>query len=245
MGTPLPFERVRPAPMKLPDVRILFEYGYLRQIGTPMLLCAVVLFVSAMAMLGDNVSQVRTGYASVQRSNAALLDIAEINTQVMGIDMTVRGYALTGNPVFLHYEADNRELLRRAMDDLASLIAGEAGHSVSMATLRQLVARHEAVFAKLSDLGPGHGADVAAAITDPAKREARYAVQRALTALHADELKLLDARRNAAERQASRTFEIAFGIVFLAFVASALGFALVLHKRSDKFGRIFHAERRD
>ena len=202
-----------------------------------MLLGAVVLLVSAMAMLSENVSQVRESYAWVQRSNAALLDLAEINTQVMGIDMTVRGYALTGNPAFLKYEADNRELLRRAIDDLASLTSHEPGHSVSIATLRVLVARHEAVFSRLSALGPGHLKDVAAAITDPAKREARYAVQRALTVLHADEVSLLTARRSAAERQASRTFEIAFGIVFLAFVASALGFALVLHGRIDTFGR--------
>ena len=232
---------MQPISKTFSNIRDVFEYGYLRQIGTPMLLGAVVLLVSAMSMLGDNVSQVRTGYASVQRSNAALLDLAEINTQVMGIDMTVRGYALTGNPVFLRYEADNRKLLGSAIDDLGSLIADEPGHSVSMTTLRTLVARHEAVFSQLSDLGPGHANDVAAAITDPAKREARYAVQRALTALHTDELKLLDARRNATERQASRTFEIAFGIVFFAFVTSALGAALVLHKRTDKAGRTLGA----
>jgi len=233
-----------PASKSLPNIKDVFEGGYLRQIGTPLLFGAVVLLVSAMAMLGDNVSQMRRGYAWVQRSNAALLDIAEINTQVMGIDMTVRGYALTGDPVFLRYEADNRKLLGNAIDDFASLMEGEPGHSVSIAALRALVARHETVFSRLSELGPGHAADVAATITDPAKREARYAVQRALTALHADELKLLAARRTAAERQASRTFYIAFGIVFFAFVASALGFALVLHGRYGGRSRAVDAARR-
>jgi CHASE3 domain sensor protein len=203
----------------------------LRELGLPMLITAVVLFVAAMAMLGANVSAVRESYSRVQRSNSVLLELAAINTLVMGIDMTVRGYALTDNPDFLVYEADNRRRLGYAIDNLASFASADPGQSARIARLRPLVAQHEALFAQLSSLGPGHAKEVATAIADPAKRKMRYAVQNALTAIHNDEVKLLATRQQTAERQVSYTFDLAVGIIAFAFMAGTVGFALTLHSR--------------
>ena len=203
----------------------------LRELGLPMLITAVVLFVAAMAMLGANVSAVRESYSRVQRSNSVLLELAAINTLVMGIDMTVRGYALTDNPDFLVYEADNRRRLGYAIDNLASFASADPGQSARIARLRPLVAQHEALFAQLSSLGPGHAKEVATAIADPAKRKMRYAVQNALTAIHNDEVKLLATRQQTAERQVSYTFDLAVGIIAFAFMAGTVGFALPLHSR--------------
>jgi CHASE3 domain sensor protein len=203
----------------------------LRELGLPMLITAVVLFVAAMAMLGANVSAVRESYSRVQRSNSVLLELAAINTLVMGIDMTVRGYALTDNPDFLVYEADNRRRLGYAIDNLASFASADPGQSARIARLRPLIAQHEALFAQLSSLGPGHAKEVATAIADPAKRKMRYAVQNALTAIHNDEVKLLATRQQTAERQVSYTFDLAVGIIAFAFMAGTVGFALTLHSR--------------
>jgi CHASE3 domain sensor protein len=203
----------------------------LRELGLPMLITAVVLFVAAMAMLGANVSAVRESYSRVQRSNSVLLELAAINTLVMGIDITVRGYALTDNPDFLVYEADNRRRLGYAIDNLASFASADPGQSARIARLRPLVAQHEALFAQLSSLGPGHAKEVATAIADPAKRKMRYAVQNALTAIHNDEVKLLATRQQTAERQVSYTFDLAVGIIAFAFMAGTVGFALTLHSR--------------
>jgi CHASE3 domain sensor protein len=203
----------------------------LRELGLPMLITAVVLFAAAMAMLGANVSAVRESYSRVQRSNSVLLELAAINTLVMGIDMTVRGYALTDNPDFLVYEADNRRRLGYAIDNLASFASADPGQSARIARLRPLIAQHEALFAQLSSLGPGHAKEVATAIADPAKRKMRYAVQNALTAIHNDEVKLLATRQQTAERQVSYTFDLAVGIIAFAFMAGTVGFALTLHSR--------------
>jgi CHASE3 domain sensor protein len=211
--------------------RDFLDRASLREVGVPTLLAAVVLFVAAMSMLGNNVSALRESYGWVQRSNNVLLDIAEINTLVMGVDMTVRGYALTDKPDFLLYEADNRHRLGIAIDNLASLASDDPGQSVSIVKLRALVARQEEVFVQLSSLGPGHAKDVAAAIIDPATREKRYAVQRALTALHDDEIKRLAARQREADRQVSHAFNLALGIVVFASIAGALGIALMLYGR--------------
>ena len=206
-------------------------HARLREVGLPMLIAAVVLFAAALAMLGANVSAVRASYRSVQRSNSILLELAEINTLVMGVDMTVRGYALTDNPKFLDYHADNRRRLGYAIENLASFVAVEPEQSVRMAELRALVAKHEAVFSQLSSLGPGHAKDVAAAISDPEKRKVRYAVQDLLKTIHNDEVKLLATRQQVAERQVSYTFNLAVGIIAFAFLAGMAGFALTLHNR--------------
>jgi CHASE3 domain sensor protein len=207
------------------------ERAGLRELGLPMLIAAVVLFVAAMAMLGANVSALRESYSRVQRSNSVLLELAEINTLVMGIDMSVRGYALTDNPDFLVYEADNRRRLGYAIDNLASFASADPEQSARIARLRTLVAQHEAVFAQLSSLGPGHAKEVATAIADPAKRKIRYAVQNALTDIHNDEVKLLATRQQMVERQVSHTFNLAVGIIAFAFMAGTVGFALTLHGR--------------
>ena len=211
--------------------RDFLERASLRDVGVPTLFAAFVLFGTAMAMLGANVSAVRESYGWVQRSNSALLDIAEINSLVMGIDMTVRGYARTDNSDFLVYEADNRKRLGMRIDHLAFLTTDDPGQSASLAKLRALVAKHEALFSQLSNLGPGHAKDVAAVIVDPEKRKIRYAVQDTLTVMHDGEMKRLAARQRTAERQVSRAFNLALGIVLFAFVAGGIGFALTLFGR--------------
>lgn len=47
------------------NVRILFERGHLRQAGTPTLFAAVVLLLSAMALLGVNITELRRSYAVI------------------------------------------------------------------------------------------------------------------------------------------------------------------------------------
>ncbi|MDE2183077.1 MAG: CHASE3 domain-containing protein [Alphaproteobacteria bacterium] len=203
----------------------------LRELGLSLLFAAVVLFVAAMAMLGRNVAAMQESYASVQRSNTALLKIEEINTQVMGIDMTIRGYALTDDPVFLMYFSDSRRRLHRALDVLDSLIRSEPEGPADMADLRRRSALQEQVFAVLARLGPGHAREIAAAITDPVQRRKRYEVQRKLTALHDKEEALLVERQAAALHQASRTYALVASIGGLAFVVGAIGFALTLMGR--------------
>ena len=203
--------------------------GLLREVGLPMLLAAAVLLFSAMVLFGDNISELRRTNTGVQRTNAALLDLAEINTLAMGIDMTVRGYALTDDPVFLVYETDNRTRLHIAVDHFASLVRDEPGWPSRIAALRKLIAKQEAVFLTLSALGPGHVREVGAAITDPVKRQARYDVQNTLTRMRMDEMTLLSSLQEKAEGQMRRTNYIAFGIVILAFSAGVLGFMLTFY----------------
>lgn len=218
-------------PPKQRKFRDFLEHAGVHDIGVPMLLAAVVLLAAAMAMLGANVSAVRDNYRWVQRSNNALVAIAEINTLVIGVDMCARGYALTDDPKFLDYEDKNRHDLDREINFFAAITSGDPGQSANISKLRALVAKQEALFSQLASLGPGHAKDVATVIVDPVKRKIRYAAQDLMTAMHAAEVELLSTRQKAAESQVSYTFYLALGIVALAFAAGALGLALTLFGR--------------
>ncbi len=215
-------------PRTSPKFRIFLERAHLREVGVPTLLTSVVLVVAAMTMLGNNVSSLRGSYGWVQRSNNVLLDISEINTLVMGVDMTVRGYALTDSPDFLVYEADNVNRLNESIDALDRLALDDPGLKANVVKLRGLVAKQDELFSGLSSLGPGHAKEVGAAIADPAKRETRYAVQRLLTAIHDREIKRLAARQQAADHDVTHAFNLALGLVAFAFVAGAVGFAMTI-----------------
>lgn len=208
-----------------------FARARLRRLGLPLVLAAVGLLVAAMAMLGANVSALRASYSRVQQSNSVLLELAEINTLVMGIDMTVRGYALTDNPDFLTYQADNRRRLDYAIENLAALTSGDRAQAARVSSLRPLIAEHEELFLQLSSHGPGHAKEVAAAISDPAKRKIRYAVQNTLTVIHNEEVELLSASQKMAEQQVARTIYLALGIIVFAFLAGIVGVALTLNQR--------------
>ena len=77
---------------KVEGIRILFQRGHMRQTGTSCLFGAVVLLLSGMMLLGANVSKLRDSYTRIQRSNAVLLQLDEVDAKLVGVEMTVRGY---------------------------------------------------------------------------------------------------------------------------------------------------------
>jgi CHASE3 domain sensor protein len=212
-------------------IKVLFRRGHLRQTGTSCLFCAVVLLLSGMMLLGANVSKLRDSYAWVQRSDTVLLQLAEVESRLVGVEMTVRGYALTDDPAFLGYQKPERERLLIAMDKLAALLGGDASRAALFMQLQDKTEKRLVLYAYLSALGPGHAQDVAAAIRDPAKRNDMNMAHDLIRLLRVKELKLLAARQDATAQQAAHSYNLAFGIVVLAFALSALGFALMLYGR--------------
>lgn len=202
-------------------------------LGLPLLLAAIVLFLAAMLMMARNVALLGKSYADVERSNEALLAIAEINTQVVGIDLSVRGYALTGKSVFAGYFSNRVERMNAALDTLDTAFTGEPKAIADVAELRKRVTAQEQLFSRLLQLGPGHAAEVADTISDPAKREKRYAVERQLMLLQSKQAGLLAQRRAAVVHQASRTYLIGTILGGFALIVGSFGFALaILHRRA-------------
>ncbi len=212
-------------PISSHGLHILVRRGHLRQMGMQMLAVAVVLLLSAVLLLGVNVSALHKSFAWVQRTNDMLVQIAEVETRLVGNELTVRGYALTDDPVFLTYQKSEQIQMTTAMRKLAALVAEEETQAGRFAKLRDLVSQRVAHFAHLTSLGPGHAQDVRAAIVDPGRRTVMRASRALLADMRAEELKLLAQRQAAATQQASRTYWLAVGIVVLAFVFGGLGLA--------------------
>jgi CHASE3 domain sensor protein len=221
-------------PLSSHGLHILVRRGHLRQVGTQMLAVAAALLLSAVLLLGVNVSALYKSFAWVQRTNDTLVQISEIEMRLIGNELTVRGYALTDDPVFLTYQKSEQLQMTTAMRKLAALVAEEDSQIGRFAKLRNSVDQRMSLFAYLTGLGPGHAQDVKAAILDHEKRVVMRDTRALLADMRAQELKLLVQRQAETAHKATRTYGLAIGIVILAFVFSALGLAFMLYGRSTQ-----------
>jgi CHASE3 domain sensor protein len=203
----------------------LVRQGYLRQIGTPTLIGSVVLLICALLLLGANVSALRNSFTWVQRTDDVLVQLSEVETRLVANELTVRGFALTDDPVFLTYQKSEQDQMAAAMVKLTTLIAEEPSQASRFAVLRGLVDKRLTHFAYLTSLGPSHAQDVAVAIRDPQKRAVMRAARAQVITMRNEELKLLANRQAAVAQQSTRAYQLAIGIVLMAFVFGGLGLA--------------------
>lgn len=200
----------------------------LREFGVSALAVAVVLFIAAMAMLNQNVAQLRRSFSWVEQSYAVQKRLDTVKNQLAGVEMTVRGYTLTGDPAFLRRHRKVHSKLVVVMHDLHDLVATEPALQDDYAELERAVALHEALYDSLIGQGPQHQAVVAEAITNPAKRKFNERANTALNRMEATEQRLWANRHADAERDAHTTYAIALAIAGLALLSGSLGFALTL-----------------
>jgi CHASE3 domain sensor protein len=201
--------------------------GHLRAAGTEMLVGAIMLLIAGMTLQGANISELRAINARVERSNGALLQVAEADNMAVGVEMSARGWALTGNPVFQRYYRQNVWALHTAVNRLAAFVSDQPAQVRIIAKLRPLVERQIAIYGRLSELPPARAGEVAAAIVDPTIRQNRYSLLRTLYDIRDAQLKLVADRQRESERKVQQTYILSVGIVAFAFLLAALGLVLV------------------
>jgi CHASE3 domain sensor protein len=187
------------------------------------LFVAVVLLLCAIALMGASYTRFRETNSEVHRATSVLLQIAEVDAKLVGMEMTVRGYALTDDPAFLVRENYERIHLISAMRQMDGLVAQESSQREGFARLRAVVAKRMALYAYLSGLGSDRAREVARIITDTDKRREMLSGRLTLNALRDQELKLLQERQAVQERDAWRSFLIAIIIIVAAFVLGGIG----------------------
>jgi len=196
-----------------------------------MLVVAVALLLSAVILLGVNVSTMRKNFAWVQQADDVLLQLSALESGLIGDELTVRGYALTDDPQFLLYQRNNRRTVTDSMNKLGALVAGDVSQTARFVQLRRIVAKHSDIFGALTRLGPGHAREVASAILDKQNRAVTDDTRAQMASFRADEMTLLAERQAAAAQQASRAYNTAVVIVLTAFLLGTLGIAV------GQFGR--------
>ena len=194
-------------------------------LGIAALLAATVLFVSAMGLLGANISQLRDSYARVQSSDTALQELSDVHTQVLQIEMTIRGYLLSGDRDFLAWGEKNHENLSRSMKDLNAMFAHDPVQAAHLEKLHAVMREYQAKFASVTDLPRDQA--VATVIRIARSNPRAPLVQVLDTMQRAEKERLAQRLRNATDNVRNAAM-LAFGIIVLAVVAGGLGLAWTL-----------------
>ncbi len=195
----------------------------IRELGLPILFGAAVLLFSATMLLGVNISAMQHNVAWIQNAQKILLVISEAERGVVGEQLTVRSYALTGDKKFLGYQDAETARLVGAMNQLAVLAAAEPGGSERVRQIRKQVDQHIALWASLKGIGPDQASVVGRAIEDTANRQIMLGTRMALANYRADEVRALGERETALTQQLSRAYLLAVGIIAAAFLLGGLG----------------------
>jgi CHASE3 domain sensor protein len=200
-----------------------YKHGILRELGMPALFVAGVLLLSATLLLGVNIAAMRNNLAWIGGTQQILLNVAEAENGVVGDQLTVRGYALTGDARFLLFQRSERARLKRAMARLTQLTAPDPAGADRIALIGRLIKRHTDYCRSISGLGPEHADIVAKAINDDRKRAILFQTRGALAAYRADEIRALAEKQDYLTRQLSQSFYLAVGILVAAFLLGGLG----------------------
>jgi len=220
-------ERSRP-PLRLGE---FLDRGFLRELGIPALVASLVLFVCAMTLLGANISEMRAGYARVQQTNEVLLQIAMTNNDILRDDMVVRGYALSGDPIYLKWQKMAKDAMRTRLVSLDKLLADDPDQHAEMQVLKKMVDSHIAYFDRLAGLVPTDRSQVIAEIVDYGKKVKRGPIENMLAHLRIDETQRLAERQSDAEMRVVGAYRYAIAISVVALLLGAFGFAILIHSR--------------
>lgn len=201
--------------------------GHFRSAGLQIMVVAIVLLLAGMVMLGSNVSELNASYAWAQRTNTTLLHVADLNHSMVGIEMSVRGYALTGKPIYREYYAYDRGQLERNAAALNGELADRPQAAARIKTVMGLLEERLADFDRLIALGPGRITEVAAAIEDVRIRRIRLDIDRNLDEIRNTQLILLKSLQDASEDKVRDSYRMAIFTVVAAFLLGVFGLFLV------------------
>lgn len=205
--------------------------GHLRDLGLPTVFGAIVLFVSATLLLGVNVSALRDNLKWMEHAQKVLMGMADVETGILGDELTVRGYALTGDKRFLVFQKLERAKSLKAANELTALTAAEPEHAAQFRQVRRDFDRHMQIFGNLAGKGPDI---VAKAIVDPEVRANMRRSRNGLAALRAAEVHDLGERQREMTSQISRAFVLAVGIIVAAFVLGGFGLVATQFRASPR-----------
>lgn len=207
------------------------ERGLLRELGVPALAASLVLFVSAMTLLGANVSALRSAYAQVQTTNQALLEMAMMNSDILRIEMTVRGYALSGDPDYLVWQKMSEDTIDTRIATFDKLVRDDPDELRDVTKLKTLLASHRAYFRAMAQMVPTNRDRVVAEMVDYSKKVKRRPIEALLSDMRDDETRRLATQQHEAETRVVAAYRYAIGLSSIALLLGAIGFALILSDR--------------
>jgi CHASE3 domain sensor protein len=205
------------------DDGVTAKRSHLRDMGVSILFGAVVLLVSATLLLGANISALRGNLARIDHSQQLLDKISQLEVERLSLELAVRGYALTGDKLFLRIQHEGDIRRNAALAQLERLTASEPQRALEYRKLMQDIRNHATIFDRLSEPGPDRAGTVARAILDPKLRVLKYGIRDKLVHLRSAEMRDLGGRQADITNQLSRAFFLAVGIILAAFLLGGIG----------------------
>jgi CHASE3 domain sensor protein len=202
--------------------RQLLHRGRLRSVGTQFMIMSAVLLAASILMLWVSYGHLQHSFEIDERTDEALLLIDEVEAKLVGVEMTVRGFALTGEPTFLQWGARDRRDLEADMVKLEASMALEPQQKPRFAEMRALVRQRLDLYAYLG----GHKDEVAHAIVDPKTRDVMHQARQRLAGLRKAQISLLAVRQAEMATRARSTLFLTTGIVIFAFLSVVTGIVL-------------------
>lgn len=207
------------------------DAGILREMGLPTLVVSLVLFVSAMVLLGANISELREGYLRVQHSNLALLELEGVDNDILRIEMTVRGYVLSNDPIYLTWKEMSSSRLHDRVAGFDVLFGHDPGQRSRLKRLRRLLDEHCLYFDSLAKRAPAEHRQVVSEILDYGKKIGRRGIEDTLVEMRTAEMRELAEGQLQSENRAVQAYGYAIGMAAAALFLAGIGFALLVHDR--------------
>ncbi len=204
-------------------VLALAQRGTMRSLATQLLSAAVVLLFSAVMLFGLNIATLRHAITADRRADLTVEQLYEAENHLLAIELTIRGYALTGDAMFLTYYQIERGKLEAAIKPLRSLTAGLPDHELHLKRVLDTIRVRTDTLTQLMRLAPNGPAKVGAAIRDPKIRNTMRAARYEIGAMRDMELKHRETLASAAEEKFTRDNFLAGGILIVSLVVGVLG----------------------
>jgi len=205
------------------DGSVAAKHSHLREMGVPILFGAVVLLVSATLLLGGNISALYGSLRLLDHSQKVLTRISELETGILGQELTVRGYALTGDASFLRMQREGGRRRELARAELTRLMAAEPQRAAEFGRIMNDVARHVKTFDAFQGIGPDRAQLIARAIVDPNIRTNMRRTRDGLATLRSEEMRDIADHQGEMAGQIARAFFLAVGIILVAFLLGGIG----------------------
>lgn len=205
---------------------MLYRYwlqGHFRSAGNQILIVAVVLLICGMVMMGANVSSLQKHIQQVNRANAFMLHLSEVEKDSIGVEYSLRGLALTGQPQFRGYFVNRRENLRAHMRELDSLAATCVRRGPGVKKLDTLVEARIQVLQPYAFEPQIEPAAYAQLIVDPSVRQQRYEIEDLIHVLRQASLAILDEQQNYVQETIVKNDREGFIILTAAFLLAVFG----------------------
>lgn len=204
--------------------KYLIKDGRLRSVGTQILIMSSMLLAASLLLLWVNYDHLRNSLDNDKRTSDALQLIDRVEFKLVGVEMTLRGYALTGDPAFKKWGASEWHDLESAMLQLAIAMKREPEQTSRFFEMRDIVQRRLGLYAYL--YSPEHTGEVSKAIVDPATRDVMHRARQRLADLRKAQVDILVVRQAKTDYEVRQTLYLTTGIVLLAFVSVVFGIVL-------------------